>query len=489
MTTRRILYYLNVSNPTRPATDSGVILANEVISRLVKWNPEWHFYVICCEGTPLPTERVTPIHIPYVSYNMFGRAGFDVHHLKEAVDINKYDFDTIFCNQPEISHSLFTLLNNHPRMTYTIPIINYFHWFVNGDTYMGNAGENIKACNDLYARQALVGALAGQGTMVNSEWEKEFILKDAEKYLKKKDAQWLRTRMRVGHPGVNINECDRVRTDERFDKFTILWNHRLSSYTGCSIFFEWMDRLWEEGIRDFQVVMTNVANRVFAHKRMTKSYSGDIPPYVTIFDHLPHDEYHQLAWKVDCGVFMHIGWGAWSMADLELMACEKPIISVFDRAGPELFGPKDEYPLYFADDTTDKNAFYGFRRKFLYLKNNHDEGKKIGKYLRARAERLYDWDITVKGWDRTIKEFGDFDLSNNPSTEKVNLLNEVKTAGSMTKFECMKHFGGATSWTRYRRYLITHGIYDDYTEGDVVFYAKKPEGGFRTKMSIWDEVF
>jgi glycosyltransferase involved in cell wall biosynthesis len=467
--------------------DSGVILMNEVLSRLLKWNPEWHVYIVCPEGTPIPKDRCTPIYNDYVSYNMFGRAGFDVHGLKDSVDINRYDFDTIFNNQPEVSHSLFTLLNNHPRVTYTIPIINYFHWFVNEDTYMGNAGENIKACNNLYSRQAIVGALAGQATMVNSKWEKEFILKDAYKYVDKKSADWLRDRMFVGHPGVNVDVCEKYRTDDKFDKFTILWNHRLSSYTGCAIFFEWMDKLWEEGIRDFQVIMTNVANRIFAHKRMTKSYEGDIPPYVTIYDHMPQAEYYKTLWKADCGVFMHIGWGAWSMASMENMACEKPIISVYDRAAPEMFG--EEYPLYIGETPTDDDAFFRFRRKFLYLKDNHDEARKIGKSLKQRAENLFTWDITVRAWDSVIKEFGDFELTNEASTEKLKLLQKVKENGTLTKHECLKHFGGCMSWTRYRKYLLTHGVYDNYTAGDVVYHAEKPEGGFRPKQDEWEEVF
>jgi glycosyltransferase involved in cell wall biosynthesis len=479
---KRILYYYNISNSAAPEADSGPIAIYHTIKRLLKWNPTWHFYCVLPEGALFPKDpRVTPIYIPFDSYNMLGRVGFDLHNLKDAIKINEYDYDLIYNNQPEISPGIFILLNNHPRITYSIPILNHIHWFVSPDNYMGNAGENMQTCNEPVTHQTLVGMLCGQATGVDSLWAKEFILKEAERFITKDKIEYLRKTIFSLNPGVDIEEIDSYRTDKRFDKFTIIWNSRLTSYTGATLFFEFLDRMWDEGYRDFQVICTNIVYKVFADKRISKY------DYVKLMDRMPLDEYYKVCWMADCGVFMHIGWGAWSIASCELMACHKPIVSISTRSAPEIFG--EDYPLYFARSSEDNSAYRGFRRKMLKLMKDHEYAKKVGDMNRKRCEENFHWDKTVKAWDEMIHRFGDFNLSNGPSEGKIKLLEFVKKKGTATKKEVLKQFGGAISYTRYRRYLLTHGIYDDYTKSDALYCSEMPEGGFKSSKQEMDDLF
>ncbi|MFA5216941.1 glycosyltransferase family 4 protein, partial [Sulfuricurvum sp.] len=464
---KRILYYYNMSNSARPETDSGPLTHYQVIKRLLKMHPTWHFYIVCPVGCILPkSSRVTPIFIPFDTYNMNSRMGFDLYNLKDAIKISDYDYDMIYNNQPEISPALFIMLNNHPRITYSIPIINHVHWFVSPDNYMGNAGENMQTCNEPVTHQAIVGLLCGAATGVNSQWAKDFIIKESERFITPEKTEYLRQRIIPTTSGIDTVEIDKYKTEERFDKFTILWNSRLTAYTGATYFFEFLDKMWEEGYHNFQVICTNVVYMVFADKRISKY------PYVKVMDHMATPDYLNLIWKVDCGVFMHIGWGAWSLATLELMTCGKPILAIDGRSAPELLGK--DYPLFFAKATEDKDAYKGFRRKLLSMINDKEMCKKVGEKNRERVKSMFDWEKTIFEWDDLILKHCDFDLSNDDSEGKLKLLEYVKKKGSASKRDILNQFGGAISYTRYRKYLLTHGIYDDYTKAEVEYTSTMP---------------
>jgi glycosyltransferase involved in cell wall biosynthesis len=299
---------------------------------------------------------------------------------------------------------------------------------------------------------ALTGFLTGSHTFVNSEWEKKLILSMAEEMLSVKSVNFLKEHITPLQPGVNVRGIKAMKNDKRTsEKFTILFNHRLDSYTNYKLFIQWMDNLWAKR-QDFKVIITDVSAKSETGLHGIQEHLNR--PYLEVRASLDKKDYYTLLWQVDAGVLMHKSWGAWSMSGLDLMAAGKPIISTYDRAFPEMLG--EPYPFYFTPG--DESSFQSALGKAMADKKAYSEASV---QLQDRAIKLFDWDVMAAKWLDGIEKYGDCEFSNEASERKLDLVEYVKKQGIVTKKQLVQWVGGEVSYTRRRRFLQDNGIKDD----------------------------
>lgn len=459
----RILNYLNVSTQNLDG-DSGFRVQYEFMKACYEAGKDYFFYLIA------PVEAQNLIDLPNVKvlpykfrgYHYDSRFQFNISDFDKIIDQTQMDFDILWNNQPELTPQLLSFLRYVSH--FDIPAVGYMHWLdVPESRNIGSMGE----FEQTFIQQ-LAGILSSEFIGVNSWyayrlWEKHFVT-----LFPLFDIRQLEL-----HPltlGVDLEEKNLFKDEKKFDKFTILFNHRSMGYTGYNELIKILKDI-DLG-NDIQILFTNPG----------KTQIGCLPEIknVKFLGNLTREEYLKLIWKVDMGIAFHQEYSAWSLACVDLMAIGKPCLVPRKFAFPEIFG---DYSLTFDNN---KN----FSEKLKYILDNRDEVRKWGNYCLERAKTKFDWRVVLPSWIDAIEKGLNFVKLDKTRTENSETLKKIIDIIEKNKFlrKCdlpeELNIGSRhpqIKWSPYRRGL-QKVVLEDIENPDVVFYSGKADPAILPKM-------
>jgi hypothetical protein len=323
--------------------DSNVNVAVFTLNGLARLHPTWNFYLMIPffnkikerfdrNGKKLEniedyfTDKLEK-NIQLVLYDYYGfpfldRMHFNVKCLDYMTDLLP-KMDLLLLNDPTKVLAYKSFFYNKQKQF--LPIISRNHWV------SGKADRKVPEEIDFFLRQ-LEGSIYGTYSTFNSQYAKRLFLENAEEFLNKEKIAEIEKKC-FGFDTVDAKKLDKYETKERFEKFTILWGHRLSYYTGWKETFDALLEVWNKR-QDFQVIATDQGNKT-TQKELHRKY----PFVVELFkERWTHENYMNLCWKADLVIGNHkypATWGGLSIT--EPMCCGAIPLLHDDHAYPEMF--------------------------------------------------------------------------------------------------------------------------------------------------------
>ncbi len=158
----------------------------------------------------------------------------------------KYAFDLIWNNVVEQGHHFRyfqdTLLDNQ-----RCKVFNYHHYVIHRSL---EKLTNYLPCTHILYDQ-IVGSLGTDLNFFHTQYCFDMLLEEANDILNKDKVQLLKEKSVISLGGYT----NKIKSKNKYDKFTFIYNHRLDGYKNWQITFNQFDQLWDEGL-DFQVILT-----------------------------------------------------------------------------------------------------------------------------------------------------------------------------------------------------------------------------------------
>jgi len=404
----KVLIYGNYTYRENLEADSLVVVLKNVIPYLTK-RYSVHFTIVVPQSIKsLSFPNVDQVILKLPSYINTMRTHFDATRLLEIMNWREKDFDIIYTHLPEhtaqIANCVFNNTHFRPK------IIGYSHWF-----------EVPK--NAPYEKTMLMAALAGVLEMdecgVNSNWLKQLVVAEAEKYLAKPLIDRLNKIIQPHYLGVDMT-LDR---SPNIKKKSVIFNHRPSSYTGWDWFCGVVDEIWKTR-QDFTVYSTLAqVDRPWNQKITTKT----------------REQYMETLASMQFGVGCFQNYSAWSISVTDGLSVNVPYLLPSGLCYPEMV-PAD-YP-YLYDNKED------FIKKFNEMLDNDQyiDTKDIAKSM-IWENRIEHW---FGGWDNVfnLKAMSDTD-----GVKKVTSL--IRNHKYISKKDLLDKLGWGVhiKWTGYRNKL------------------------------------
>jgi glycosyltransferase involved in cell wall biosynthesis len=329
--------------------DSNVNVATFTLNGLAKLHPDWNFYVLVPfmskivpqEGKSsirdyFPDElekNIYSLEYEYYGYPFLDRMHFDIKSLDRTLEINGdigINMDLLLLNDPTKVLAYKTYFYN--RQKKFIPIISRNHWV------SGRADRKVPEEIDFFMRQ-LEGCLYGTYSTFNSQFAKSLFLDNAKEFLNAKKIKEMSSKC-FGFETVDLAKMlkhKEVRTSElvkeKYDKFTILWAHRLSYYTNYEKVFDLLNELYQKR-QDFQTIVPDPGNK-FTQEELHKRW-----PHIKILDktNWTHEKYLDECWKSSAVIGWHSYPATWGgLSAVEPMCCGAIPILYNDYAYKEMF--------------------------------------------------------------------------------------------------------------------------------------------------------
>ena len=237
--TIRILVYPNITYLKDLKKDSYVQAIKQQISVLNEIRDDLWFYLILPEDvSDLEFDNVTQLKAHFPSYIPAMRVHFDTR------DIFKYlsrwnDYDLVMSHLPEHTHQLKNLLYN--KTHHSPNIFGYCHWFDFPHAISWNVGSFL---------QNITGLLEYDRCYLNTEYQKQLVLKDMKKTFNRETIEKVDNILKVQYLGVNDSDVVKV-TNTTTNKI-IVFNHRPEKYKDFDNFMSITDNLWKTR-KDFKV--------------------------------------------------------------------------------------------------------------------------------------------------------------------------------------------------------------------------------------------
>ena len=419
--TVRVLVYPNITFQEDLEKDSYIQVVKKQIELLNQIRTDlWFYLILPCPVPSLNFDNVTQWYTDFETYPQTMRSHFRVDVIRKMLN-NNLDFDLIMSHLPEHTHQLVSTLYN---VTHHIPLIfGWAHWF--------DLKSVVSWPKDSFL-QNITGLLEYDKCYLNTQHQKDMVLKQAKETFNDKTIEKLDNILTVQHLGVDAED---VVTDinENPEKI-IVFNHRPDTYKHFNHFISLMDKLWEQR-KDFKVwVPLSDINKDYTIKIKEKNKQA---------------YYNQLQ-KCCVGFSPKQKYGGWSVATTDGMMNGCPYIMYNDTYYHELnpnadfFKTDDEALLllnsYLDTDIRNKQA----RKALDHIMNvlvYKDEVIKMSDYMNELIDKQ-----KVMGDSNKLKEIVEF-------TKK----------GPTTKKQLMEFvgWGRGIKWTPYRRALMKHpNIFD-----------------------------
>ena len=258
----------------------------------------------------------------------------------------------------------------------------------------------------------IIGLLEQEKCGVNTQAQKDLILKNAEEYFNKDVVKKLDKILEPHYLGWETPEYEQQTTDKNI----IVYNHRPHTYKNYPWFLEQMDKLWEQR-QDFEVWVP------LADKKEKD--------YMTI-DKYDRFGYFSKLSSCKVGVCCKQKYEGWAVSATDGMSVGVPYMFSDDGSYHEL---ADEAGIYYKDSD-----------EFLELMNKTLDNKKFrNKYSKKSLQRFEE-----SKWDKQISKINDMFQSSIDSFrvfDKSNVYDKmvefIRSKKSVTKNEIMEHMG---SW-------------------------------------------
>lgn len=363
-------------------------------------------------------------------------SGFDMHwkYWEDEVNWNFKDIDLIFSHLPETTWNLVNYLGN--EWHHIPPILGYSHWF-----------DVPEVCNWQYP--AFIRECEGISLMekcyVNTESQKQLVLKNAEEHFSKSFVEKLDEKIEPYHLPVSDEDVVNAPTQKPFK--TIVFNHRTKTYKDFKNFIlKVCDPLWEKR-QDFRVwiplldlgQMKEIGNKTWQER--LKHNGG----YIDDHRHDDKDGYYKRLTDCCVGYSPQQKYNGWSVATTDGMMRGVPFI-MYDAD-------------YYRELNPTADLFNSYEQAIVLLEKYLDDvdyrNNKAIESLEYINNKLT-WSSAIerlsKDIDRVVK-------SVKPAPEDGEgigkILRDLKEKGEMTKRELItQRWGSGIKFTPYRRALM-----------------------------------
>ena len=419
--TVRILVYPNITFSENLEKDSYIQVIKNQIKLLNEIRDDLWFYMILPEPVPsLAFDNVTQWYLPMPTYPPTMRSHVDVPKLQKMLNrVN--DFDLVMSHLPEHTHALKNVLYNVTH--HMPPVFGYCHWW--------DLREVVAWPKDSFL-QNITGLLEYDRCYLNTEHQKQMVLKQAKETFNDATIEKLDSILTVQHLGVNKEDIvsDINETPEKI----IVFNHRPDTYKHFKQFIAVTDKLWEMR-QDFKVWVPLLGK---SNREYVVTDKGD------------KDWYYKQLQKCYVGFSPKQKYGGWSVSTTDGMMNGVPFIMYNDTYYKELYSEGDFFDNdhealtmlnTYLDDPKYRNEEAKKALDFVSSMVYKDEIIKMSEYMDDLLARQ-----KVMGNSDKLKDFIEF-IKNRPVTKK-EIMDFVG-------------WGRGIKWTPYRRALMKHpNIYD-----------------------------
>jgi len=455
----RIFDYLNISNERSIFADSGFHVQRNVIQHILQKRNDYHFFLTVPYSQLSKVSHLSSDLLTFLPYHYSGGSGnkyhFNTNELWNLMDMWHKDWDLVINNEVILGNQFRNMFCY--KSHFNIPIINYIHWVntTEEDTQQQwDTFNSIRWCYNTYC---------------NSQFGRQLVLKNLHKIYQEQIAEYIENKLKVLPVGFNDKELLEHKSKGTFDKTTLIFNHRISQYTGYEKLLKECNKIYKSGTKDFQLIFTNPATSM---TRMSLKY-----PFVKVYEQVPtYEEYIKLLWKSDICFGLHNGQNQWSIAFLEALFCNNIPITTNDIFYKEML------------------PFKTFELKELKFVIENIDGITKPKY---DLERYY-WRNLVNQYidmyESNIAEYeSENDTLKNPEQSKV--LNQVKsffkTHPIIDKQEILSMRGKLTGsgvgcqtpYSKYRKELLK--VTDDVIGKEKSYYRLKDMSKANRKPVDW----
>ena len=327
----------------------------------------------------------------------------------------KYAFDLIWNNVVEQGHHFRyfqdTLLDNQ-----RFKVFNYHHYVIHRSL---EKLTNYLPCTHILYDQ-IVGSLGTDLNFFHTQYCFDMLLEEANDILNKDKVQLLKQKSVISLGGYT----NKIKSKNKYDKFTFIYNHRLDGYKNWQITFNQFDQLWDEGL-DFQVILTagDKDNINTINKK----------PYCIVKSFTKHSDYLKELSKCHCNT-INSRHETYCISIAESIMNEQITVLPNRCTFPELVG--EGYPYLF------QNIEEQLEMLRNLIKNN------IRQYNYSTKNKL-----TLKNHSKTIG--GYFEELGKP--EKNDIFNKIKK--QKTKIEIKKYLSkyNEVNLTVFKNFIFSLG--------------------------------
>ena len=233
-----ILVYPNITYQKDLEKDSYVVVLGNIIRELSKIRNDLYWTIISPRQIDsLDFDNTEQIILPLPSYPNAMRTHFDFKTIIREIDWKKKHYDIVYSHLPEHTLQLKNLLYNNTNINPSF--IGYTHWTEFPE--ITNYEMTMMDVNFL-------GLLEMERCGINTQGQKNLILKNAEKSLDKESLirlEWILVPQYLGWEIPKYNK-------QSSDKKIIVYNHRPHTYKNWPWVLKQMDKLWEQR-QDFEL--------------------------------------------------------------------------------------------------------------------------------------------------------------------------------------------------------------------------------------------
>ena len=235
----KILVYPNITFQKDLEKDSYVVVLGNIIREINKIRDDFHWTILSPELIPsLDFHNTEQRIVSQLNYPNSMRMSFPFKEVYDAVNWRHEDYDIIYTHLPEHTGQLKNLF--YVTTNVKPAIVGYTHWteFKEITNYAYQVGLALN----------IIGLLEQEKCGVNTQAQKDLILKNAEEYFNKDVVKKLDKILEPHYLGWETPEYEQQTTDKNI----IVYNHRPHTYKNYPWFLEQMDKLWEQR-QDFEV--------------------------------------------------------------------------------------------------------------------------------------------------------------------------------------------------------------------------------------------
>jgi len=434
--TKRILVYPNITFSKDLEQDSYVQVMKKLIFELSKVRDDLYWYIISPEKIKgLQFDNVYQFITPFPTYPPTMRCHFDTFSIKEHLS-KKYDFDLIFSHLPEHTWNLVNLLKNNTY--HSVPVLGYSHWF---------DFDHIQSWPVGAFNENMLGLLEMKKCYINTEYQKQLVLKEAEKTFNQNTIDKLSNILEPFYLGVSREDL----SPPKESKKCIVFNHRPHAYKNFTPFLNMCSKLYKTR-QDFEVWIP-LWDTKFTEKLKWLNT-----------DKFDKEGYYRKLQTCRVGFSPEQTYGGWSVATTDGLMSGCPFI-MYDADYYKELNPT-------ADFFTTEDQAITLLNKYLDDESYRNE-KATESFNYVSENLLYEYSIGKLSNDIDSIINSSYGVGN--SKKLTNMINYIKDKKVVSKADLIEKtgWGRGIKFSPYRRSLMDHpNIFDKM--GMLPYYIWKP---------------
>ena len=441
----KILVYPNITYQKDLEKDSYVIVLTNIIKELNKIRNDIHWTIISpAHIHSLDFYNTEQILVPMPSYPNAMRTHFDFKRIIKLINWKKMDFDIVYSHLPEHTLQLKNLIYNNTNIN---PLfIGYTHW-----TEFPEITNYEMTMMDVN----ILGLLEMEGCGINTQAQKELILKNAKKNFNKNVIERLDNIIVPQYLGWEIPKYEKQKTDKKI----IVFNHRPHKYKSYDWFIKQMDRLWEQR-QDFEVWNESRFYDSFIDDYDEWKKENEFEVWVPLTDNLnraylinnKYDRFGYFSKLSSCrvGVCAKQKYAGWAVSATDGMSVGVPYMFSDDDYYRELAGGSG---IYYSNEDD-------FNNKINKILDDDEYREDWSKRSLERFEKGK-WENAILKFNNMLNKTIDMLPTIKEDTDSYNkIVKFIKTKKSVSKKDILEHLGWGVriSFTGYRNKLRKDSI-------------------------------